>query len=201
MQANLSDLESKRKEAVKLEFEQWPNVTRFRNRKTAVRRAVVTAQLIFDKDQATCLKDLDNVGAMFGRYQMDFDTLDCKVRKGLRAYSWQDKKAHYTILFLVIRYQITSHFWFLKKQFFTLCTLSRTGTQRYHTDQSEKITSFGPFRIHYRHPPNHITLFVQTSIDPLADQESRAGSDSLVLLSLNAPFELVRLEALGFSTV
>ena len=34
----------------------------------------------------------------------------------------------------------------------------------HHTDQSEKITSFGPFRISYRHPPNYITLFVPTSI-------------------------------------
>ena len=44
-------------------------------------------------------------------------------------------------------------------------TLSRTGTELgthdliHHTDQSEKITSSGPFRIDYRHPPNYITIF------------------------------------------
>ena len=30
----------------------------------------------------------------------------------------------------------------------------------HHTDQSENITSFAPFRIDYGHPPDYITRFV-----------------------------------------
>ena len=33
------------------------------------------------------------------------------------------------------------------------------------TDQFEKIQSFGPFRISYRHPPNYNTLFVPTGLN------------------------------------
>ena len=35
----------------------------------------------------------------------------------------------------------------------------------HHTDQSEKTTSLAPLRIKYRHPLNHITLSVPTSIN------------------------------------
>ena len=61
-----------RKDADKLEFEQWPNVTRFRNWKTAFRRGVITGST--DRYQ-----DFGNVGTVFGTCHVSFETLaDCE---------------------------------------------------------------------------------------------------------------------------
>ena len=93
---------------------------------------------------------------------------------------------HYFIF--VDYFQIRLHFWFLKITNFNftrfrLCRINcffhcttrllhvvkdryrARGRGPHHTDQSEKITSFGPFRINHRHRPNYVTLFVPTSIN------------------------------------
>ena len=70
---------------------------------------------------------------------------------------------HYTIIFLVINYQITQHLEVLQKRInfyitrfglcrffrFGFCILSRSPRRRgpHHTHRSEKISSFAPFRI------------------------------------------------------
>ena len=111
----------------------------------------------------------------------------CRWRARRRTvYSGQDKKHTTRFLFLVISKQITLFLVpknnlnlqhkirplqiFLYTARFGFYILSRTGTERgargpHHTDQSENITSFGPFRINYRHPPTYITVFVPTSIN------------------------------------
>ena len=99
LQANLSEIEShendpvpKRKEADEPAFERWPQVTRFRNWKTAVRREVIASfthhprqasEWLAEIAQAISVQDLEPVGAVFGDNQMSFATLDSKIAKRL----------------------------------------------------------------------------------------------------------------------
>ena len=78
-------------------------------------------------------------------------------------------KLHYILgsknIFHITRFGLCRIIFFTAR--FGFYMLSRTGTERgpHHTDQSENITSFGTFRINYRHPTNYITIFVPTSIN------------------------------------
>ena len=77
-------------------------------------------------------------------------------------HSWQDK--HYITRFYFWWFITKLHYIFWFHNFFYITRLidrdraRRTGP--HHTDQSEKITSLGTFRINYRHPPNYMTLCV-----------------------------------------
>ena len=80
----------KRKEADKLEFEQWPHLTQFKNWKTAFRREVITGstyprqatEWLAKIEQVKSMQHLDDVGSVFDRDKMSFVNLGFP-KKGL----------------------------------------------------------------------------------------------------------------------
>ena len=73
-----------------LKFEQWPHVSRFKNRKTSFRREAITGSthsrhvtdLLSESDQATSIQDWDDAGSFFGCTRMEFETLEPQTAKG-----------------------------------------------------------------------------------------------------------------------
>ena len=104
-QANLSDVASqesdsrpKRKEADKPEFEQWSNVTRFKNSKTAFQRDMIKdpahPRWLAEIDQPKSY--LDNAGAVFCNCQLSFSnpgSPNCERPRGNHGPKAQEKKS------------------------------------------------------------------------------------------------------------
>ena len=86
------DSTAQRKDMNKLECEQWPYVTRFKNVRRPFRRGVVTSSLhprqgtdrVAEIDQAQSMQDLDDVGSVSGSTWMSFETLNSQIAKDLK---------------------------------------------------------------------------------------------------------------------
>ena len=69
----------------------WAHLTRFKNLKQAFFREAITdsthpgqaTEWLAEIDQAESVQDLDNAEAVFGDYQMSFETLESQIAKGL----------------------------------------------------------------------------------------------------------------------
>ena len=105
----------------KLEFEQWPHMTRFKNWKTSFRREVITGTTHLRQatdwsaefDQATSMQDLGDVGSVFGSTGMSFEALDSQIAKGLmkimnpefkRKFRWPKNYKRRQIAFMILDY-------------------------------------------------------------------------------------------------
>ena len=84
-----SDEESlKRHEFDKLEFDAWPQITRFKHGKLHSQekklQALLRDRMVFlNCDQATSEHHFDNAESLFGNARMNFDTLDSPIAKSL----------------------------------------------------------------------------------------------------------------------
>ena len=79
------DVTPQRKDMDHVEFEQRPQVTRFKLWKTTFRQAVSTQQAtvcLAEIDKAKSMQDLDDVGSEIGSTRMRFENMDSQITKG-----------------------------------------------------------------------------------------------------------------------
>ena len=82
---------SKRKEAENFESEPWPHASKFSSCKVSFRREVISgsthprsiSEWFAEIDLAAGMEDLDHSGYTLDEHQIDFETLDSKVAKGI----------------------------------------------------------------------------------------------------------------------
>ena len=90
----------------KLESEQWPHETRFKNWKTSLQREVITTSFrsrqvtdwSSETDAAISTQDMDGAGSVFGCTRMHLETLDSQIAEGFFAHHElriQEKKSSY----------------------------------------------------------------------------------------------------------
>ena len=97
----------KRIEMDKLECEQWLQKTRFKNWKISFGREVVTgpthprqvSDWLSEIDQASSMQDMDDAGSVFGCTQMQIETRDSQIAKGLMKIMNSDFKRKVQVIF------------------------------------------------------------------------------------------------------